>query len=85
MIALQDLNVAADLDNQAMATIAGAGAWHRRSVSLVTGSFGAYKLRYKNYQGIKFHDGYLSRHYIEGWKRSRTQTEYSTWDHFVRV
>jgi hypothetical protein len=40
---------------------------------------------YKSYVGTTFHDGYLTKQYNEGWKRTRTQTEYSYWDHFVRV
>ena len=40
---------------------------------------------FSNYQGLTFHDGYLSRHTYEGWKRQRTQTEYSYWDHYVRI
>ena len=84
-IALNDLPVCNDLDSQAALAIAGAGAWHRRSVSISTGSFGGYSRRYQSYQGIRFHDGYLQKHYIEGWKRTRTQTEYSSWDHNVKV
>ena len=45
----------------------------------------SYSRRYQSYVGTTFHDGYLSRQYREGWKRTRVQTEYSTWNHFVRV
>ena len=85
MIALNDLSIANDLDSQAMNTVSGAGAWHRRYAFIRTGSFGSYSRTSKRYQGIKFHDGYLHRHYVEGWKRSRTQTEYSSWNHYVKV
>lgn len=84
-LAIIDLNVSADLDRQALAGVKGAGEWHLLGSSIVTGSWGSYQNRYKNYVGTTFHDGYLSRQYREGWKRQRTQTEYSTWDHFVRV
>ena len=85
MIALNDLNIAADLDVAAQAEVQGAGAWHLISRSVSTGSWGAYSLRYKQYKGILFHDGYLSRHFVEGWKRQRTQTEYTRWNHYVRI
>jgi len=85
MIAMNDLAISQDLDNQAMSTVKGAGAWHRRYAVMSTGRFGAYQRTSVSYRGIKFHDGYLQRHYIEGWKRSRTQTEYSSWDHYVKV
>ncbi|MEM9624469.1 MAG: hypothetical protein AAF993_22705 [Pseudomonadota bacterium] len=85
MIALTDLAVSQDLDSQAMNAVQGAGAWHKRYSFISTGSWGAYKRTSVNYRGIKFHDGYLHRHYIEGWKRSRTQTEYSSWNHYVKV
>ena len=85
MIALNDLAVSNDLDSQAMVAISGAGAWHQRYAYVVTGNYGSYSRTSQSYQGIKFHDGYLHRHYIEGWKRSRTQTEYSSWDHFVKL
>ena len=84
-IALNDLNLCNELDSIASTAIAGAGAWHRRGASISTGSFGAYRRTSQSYQGIRFHDGYLQRHYIEGWMRQRTQTEYSSWDHNVRV
>ena len=58
---------------------------HLLSSFVNTGSWGNYTRMYANYVGTTFHDGYLSRHYSEGWQRQRTQTEYSYWDHFVRV
>jgi hypothetical protein len=84
-LALIDLNMGKELDSQALASISGQGAWHKTGSSISTGSWSGYSLRYKNYQGILFHDGYLSRKYTEGWKRTRTQTEYSSWNHYVKV
>ena len=63
----------------------GRGEWHLLSSFVDTGSSGNYTRMYANYVGTTFHDGYLSRHYSEGWQRQRTQTEYSYWDHFVRA
>jgi hypothetical protein len=84
-IALNDIAMSTELDSAAQAEITGRGAWHLTGKSVTTGSWSGYSLRYKNYQGIMFHDGYLSRHYKEGWKRTRVQTEYSNWNHYVRV
>ena len=85
MIALNDLTVSNELDSNAMNAISGAGAWHRRYAFIRTSRWGSFRRTSKRYMGQKFHDGYLQKHYIEGWKRSRTQTEYSSWDHYVKV
>ena len=84
-LAIIDLNIDNQLDSQALASITGKGEWHQTSSFISTGSWSSYSRRYANYQGITFHDGYLSRKYKEGWKRTRTQTEYSYWDHYVKV
>jgi hypothetical protein len=84
-LAIIDLNLGKDLDNQALASISGKGSWHLLGKSISTSSWSSYSRRYQSYVGTTFHDGYLSRQYREGWKRTRVQTEYSTWNHFVRV
>ncbi len=84
-LALVDLAVSNELDGKALAEVKGSGMWHLRSSYTSTGNWSGYQFRYSSYQGQKFHDGYLQKHYVEGWKRTRTQTEYSTWDKFVRV
>jgi hypothetical protein len=84
-IALNDLNTSQNLDKAALTAIKGRGDWHQRSVGIATSDWSGYTNMYKSYVGQTFHDGYLSRQYNEGWKRTRTQTEYSYWDHFVRV
>ena len=80
-----DLIVSKDLDRAAMTAIVGRGEWHQRSATVDTGAWSGYVSTFKTYIGQTFHDGYLSKQYNEGWKRTRTQTEYSYWDHFVRV
>jgi hypothetical protein len=35
--------------------------------------------------GLTFHDGYLSRHTLDTYKRRTIQTEYSYWDNFIRM
>ncbi|HEY5756819.1 MAG TPA: hypothetical protein VIU34_13400, partial [Steroidobacter sp.] len=60
--------------------------WHLRSSFISTGAWSGYQQFYNQYVGLTYaHDGYLSRQTYEGFKRTRTQTEYSYWDHFVRV
>jgi hypothetical protein len=84
-LTIQDLNASQTLDRQARQMIRGRGEWHLLSTSISTGAWSGYVNTYKNYVGTTFHDGYLSKQYSEGWKRTRTQTEYSAWNHFVRV
>ena len=84
-LAITDLNLGKDLDSQALASISGKGEWHKISSAIYTGAWSGYSRYSYSYQGITFHDGYLSRKSVEGWKRTRVQTEYSTWNHFVRV
>ena len=68
-----------------MAELTGGAEWHLRSSYISTGSWSGYTQMFKTYIGQTYHDGYLSKQTYEGWKRTRTQTEYSYWDHFVRV
>ena len=80
-----DLKSSQALDIQAMNEIQGRGDWHMRSSSVSTGGWSGYSAMYYNYVGTTFHDGYLVRQYDGGYKRTRVQTEYSYWDHFVRI
>lgn len=84
-LAINDLSISSNLDRAAMTAIKGGADWVLKSSYISTGSWSAYSLTSQSYQGQKFNDGYLSKHYVEGWKRTRNQTEYSTWDHFVKV
>ena len=68
-----------------MTAIKGGGEWHLRSSSNSMSGWSYDTLLSKDYQGQQFHDGYLSKHYIEGYKRTRTETNYRSFDHFVRV
>ena len=82
---LTDLNISQALDRKALSDVRGRGDWHLKSSFVSTGSWSGYTQTFSSYIGTTFHDNYLSRQYYEGWKRTRTQTEYSYWDHFVRV
>jgi hypothetical protein len=82
---IADLDTSQALDRKALSEVTGRGDWHMRSSFVSTGSWSGYTQMFSNYIGTTFHDGYLSRQTYEGWQRSRTQTEYSYWDHFVRV
>ena len=85
MIAMNDLSISQDLDQAARAAISGGAEWTLNSTYVDQGTWSGYSLSYKNYVGQTFHDGYLCKETNEGWKRTRTQTEYSNWEHFVRV
>ena len=82
---LNDLNRSEALDRKSMTELTGAGAWHQRGATYYNGAWSGYSFVNSQYQGLTYHDGYLSRHTYETWKRTRVQTEYSFWDHFVRV
>ena len=84
-VMINDLPMNKELDREAMAELSGRGKWHLISSSIVTGNWGSYSKRFSQYQGTTFHDGYLQRKYYEGWKRERTQTEYSYWNKYVKV
>jgi hypothetical protein len=84
-IAILDLGSSQTLDSQARSAIRGGAEWVLNSTYVDQGTWSGYANSYKNYIGTTFHDGYLSREYNEGWKRTRQQIEYTNWEHFVRV
>jgi hypothetical protein len=85
-LTLNDLDLSQALDRKSMAELTGGGDWNLRSSFISTGAWSNYSQMFSSYVGLTYaHDGYLSRQTYEGWKRTRTQTEYSYWDHFVRV
>ena len=84
-LAIVDLEMGKELDRAALADVTGPGAWHLINRSVATGAWGSYKRLSKVYKGIKIHDGYLHRHYVEKWKRERKQYEYTTWNHYVKI
>ena len=84
-IALIDLGSSLELDRKAQAAIKGGAEWQLNSSSVATGNWSGYALTSNTYIGTTFHDGYLCKEYNEGFKRTRTQTESSNWEHFVRV
>ena len=85
ILAITDLNASEALDRQAMTELKGGSEWELSSSWISTGSWSGYSQMFSSYVGITFNDGYLCRQTYEGWKRTRVQTEYSYWNHFVRV
>ena len=84
-IALNDLSISSNLDRAAMTAIKGGSEWNLRSSASVMSGWSYDTLISNQYVGQTFHDGYLSKQTIEGYKRTRTETQYRTYDHFVRV
>ena len=86
-LAIVDLEMGKDLDRVALAEITGRGthSWSLINKSISTGAWGGYKRLSQVYKGVKIHNGYLHRHYVEKWKRERKQYEYTTWNHYVKV
>ena len=85
---ITDLPSSEILDRKACAEVKGRGDWHL--LQLLRQHRRVERLLARcttNYVGTTFHDGYLSRHVFRRLVTSatRTQTEYSYWDHFVRV
>jgi hypothetical protein len=85
IIATNDLSISSNLDRAAMSAVKGGGEFALRSSYNTLSAWSYDTLLSKEYQGQKFNDGYLSKHYIEGYKRTRTETNYRTFDHFVKV
>ena len=82
---INDLTMGKELDRDALTNLTGRGEWHLLSRTVATGAWSSYSRLSKQYVGTTFHDGYLSRKYRERWLRKRTQYEYTTWCHYVRV
>ena len=80
-----DLTASQALDSKAMAELTGGSEWHQLYKYSVLSAWSGYSYVTGSNQGLTFHDGYLSRHSKEWWKRTRVETEYSYWDHFVRI
>ena len=82
---LVDLDSSAALVRSAMAALLGGNSWVLRTATVVSGAWSAQQRFYYQSMGRTTHDNYPAWWSLEGWKRSRTQTEYSYWDHFVKV
>ena len=82
---LGDLSLSQALDRKSMAELRGGAQRQLRSCLVASGARRGYSYVSGQYQGPTVHDNSLSRHTYETWKRTRTQTEYSYWDHFVKL
>ena len=85
VLAINDLAMGKELDRAAMAQLTGRGTWHMISKTITTGSWSGYTDYSKVYKGTKFHDGYLSRHYVVKSLRTRKQYEWTSWNKYVKV
>ena len=79
---VNDLARSEALDRRAMTQLKG-GERRLRYAVIVNGPWHVEVS--SQYLGLAFHDGYLSRHMLDTYKRTRTQTEYSYYDVFTRV
>ena len=82
-LSINDISVSEALDRAAMTELNGGSAWHYKGANVYTGAWSGYTLMSKQYQGYVAHDGGYDHKYAEVWRRTRVQTEYSYWDHFV--
>ncbi|HEY0683217.1 MAG TPA: hypothetical protein VGD45_12870 [Steroidobacter sp.] len=82
---INDLELSEALDRESMAALAGGNAYHQTGATYYNGAWSGYTLMSAQYQYTTIHDGYWARKYSETWRRTRVQTEYSYWDHFVRI
>ena len=84
-LALNDLSISKNLDRAALTAVKGGSEFHLRSSSSSLSAWSYDTLLSKDYVGTTWHDGYLSKQYTEGYKRTRTETQYRSYDHFVRI
>ncbi|HEY0683225.1 MAG TPA: hypothetical protein VGD45_12910 [Steroidobacter sp.] len=84
-LSLNDLSCSEALDRASMGELAGAGPYHLTGLAYYNGAWSGYTLMSAQYQYTTIHDGYWARKYSETWRRTRVQTEYSYWNHFVRI
>ena len=82
---INDLQLSDALDHAAMADLSGGSAYHYKGATVYSGAWSGYTLMSASYQGYAYHDGAWARKYSETWRRTRVQTEYSYWDHFVNI
>jgi hypothetical protein len=84
-LALVDLDNSQALAHQAMCDLTGGGDRQLISSSTVYGPWSEYQRLFRQDVYLTTHDNYKAVHSYEGFKRSRTLTEYSYWLHTVRV
>jgi hypothetical protein len=85
-LAINDLALGNDLDNAAMAQLTGRGReWEQRSVNIYTSGWSNYSRLSSSYLGQVMKHGYLHKKYAETFKRTRTQTEISSWYRYEQV
>lgn len=82
---INDLELSDALDRKSMSELSGGSAYHLRGATVYSGAWSGYTLMSAQYQGYAIHDGGWARKYSETWRRTRVQTEYSYWDHFVKI
>lgn len=80
---INDLQLSEALDRKSMTELSGGSAFHYKGATVYTGAWSGYTLMSAQYQGYVYHDGGYDNKYAEVWRRTRVQTEYSYWDHFV--
>ena len=86
-ITLTDLPLNNDLDRNALAELTGRGSvsWSFRFSTTSYSGWSAQQRVYSNYQGTLMKDGYLHRHYTEGWQRQRTEYKTNHWNKYVKI
>ena len=86
-VSITDLPLDKELDRNALAELTGRGSiiWNYRSSTTSYSGWSAQKRVYSSYQGTTIKNGYLHRHYREGWQRQRTEYKTNHWDKFVKI
>jgi hypothetical protein len=84
-LALIDLSVSKDLDAKAMASIKGGDEYSYIRSTTTLSAWGASVYNGQTYYGQLFRNGYLHRHYVRSWSKSRTETQTDYWNFYQLV
>jgi hypothetical protein len=85
-LTLVDLETTQALNCKAMSALKGRGEWHLYRTEIYLGrSWSGYCQILKWDLGETVHDGYKARLYFEGYTRQKVDTEFTYWNHYVRI
>lgn len=85
-VAITDLSINTDLDRDALAQLTGRGvSWSFISTTTGYSAWSSQTRVYSVYKGTLIKNGYLHRHYQEGWRRQRIEYQTNHWNKYVKV
>jgi len=82
-LAISDLAISSALDRKALAKVVGGDTWIRNSVSTGYSAWTWQRTSYYKFTDNAQVNGKRHIGSFENWQRTRTETEYSNWTHYV--